>query len=84
MIIMGYILPIQHDTYTQYVNRSVSVQQHYAHVLPTSSIKLNQQHLRENTKTETNKFADILKEKMKNNHYSSVYTGKGQLFNEYV
>lgn len=81
---MGYILPIQHDTYTQYANRSVSVQQHYAHVLPTSAIKLNQHHLRENTKTETNKFADLLKEKMKNNHYSSVYTGKGQHFNEYA
>ncbi|MCV9888786.1 MULTISPECIES: hypothetical protein [Bacillaceae] len=81
---MGYILPIQHDTYTQYANRSVSVQQHYAHVLPTSAITLNTRHLRESPQAEQQKFADILKDKMKQNKYIATYTGKGNHLNEYV
>ena len=81
---MGYILPIQQDTYTQYVNRSVSVQQHYSHVLPTSAVTLNHRHLRESPQVEQQRFADILKEKMKQNKYASEYTGKGKLFNQYA
>ncbi|PMC40450.1 hypothetical protein CJ195_01680 [Bacillus sp. UMB0899] len=81
---MGYILPIQQDTYIQYANRSVSVQHHYAHVMPTSAITPNTRHLRESPQAEQQRFADILKEKLKQNKYSSEYTGKGKLFNEYV
>lgn len=81
---MGYILPIQQDTYTQYVNRSVSVQQHYAYVLPTSSIKMNNHHQGDQSYQEQQKFAEILRGKMEKGNSSSVYTGKGTLFNECV
>ncbi|MCM3160851.1 hypothetical protein [Metabacillus litoralis] len=80
---MGYILPIQQDTYTQYANRSISVQQHYSQILPTSAIKLNRNNEQEHSQQQQ-KFANILEEKLKKNKYSSSFTGKGKLFNEYV
>ncbi len=81
---MGYILPIQQDTYVQYANRTVPVHQHFAHIPPTSAMTPNTRHHRETQQAEQLKFADILREKMKQNKYSSKYTGKGKLFNEYV
>lgn len=80
---MGYILPIQQDTYTQYANRSISVQKHYSHILPTTAIKHAQQTAEERSQHQK-KFANLLEEKLKRNKYSSAYTGKGKLFNEYV
>jgi hypothetical protein len=84
---MGYILPIQHDTYTQYANRSVPVQSHYSHILPTAAIQLTNKYMEEETKQNHQRFVDVLEQKMqtvKPTKFTSSFTGKGQLFNEYV
>ncbi|MDQ0224118.1 hypothetical protein [Metabacillus niabensis] len=62
---MGYILPIQQDTYTQYVNRTVQVQRHYAYTTPTVAIPFIGKHQKEELVQKKKHFAMILEEKMK-------------------
>ncbi|TXC90709.1 hypothetical protein FS935_12425 [Metabacillus litoralis] len=81
---MGYILPIQNDTYTQYVNRTVSVQNHYSHILPTTAVQKTTDHEEERTRESKSNFKEILHEKMKYSQNIAPYTGKGNHFNEYV
>lgn len=84
---MGYILPIQHDAYTQYANRSVPVKRHYSHILPTGAIQPTNKDISEETKQNQHRFAAILEQKMKamkSNKYTASFTGKGKHINEYV
>ncbi|WP_226670716.1 hypothetical protein [Metabacillus litoralis] len=81
---MGYILPIQNYTYTQYVNRSLPVQSHYSHILPTTAVQNTTNNEEEHTKESGTNFAEILQQKMKNSKDIAPYTGKGNYFNEYV
>jgi hypothetical protein len=84
---MGYILPIQHDAYTQYANRSIPVKSHYSHILPACAIQLTNNYITEETKQNQQRFADLLEQKMrtmKTNKYTSSFTGKGKHINEYV
>jgi hypothetical protein len=81
---MGYILPIQHDAYTQYANRSIPVKSHYSHILPAGAIQLTNYYIAEKTKQNQQRSADLLEQKIKTNKYTSSFTGKGKHINEYV
>jgi hypothetical protein len=81
---MGYILPIQHDTYTQYANRSVPVKSHYSHILPTAAIQITNTYIE---KQNQQRFVNVLEQKMrtmKSTKNTASFTGKGKHFNEYV
>ncbi|MFC0271898.1 hypothetical protein ACFFIX_10590 [Metabacillus herbersteinensis] len=85
---MGYILPIQLDTYTQYVNRTIPAKNDYAQVPATATILLNNQYIEEERRQDQQRFSQILDTYKKRDDVrknpSSKYTGKGKLFNEYV
>ncbi|WP_273122487.1 hypothetical protein ACNRWW_05365 [Metabacillus sp. HB246100] len=81
---MGYILPIQNDTYTQYVNRSMPVQSHYSHILPVTYAQRAESKNHQPNDESDSHFATILKKKLNNSNSISDVTGKGQFFNEYV
>lgn len=85
---MGYILPIQLDTYTQYVNRTIPTKSDYAEVPATATISLNNQYIEEERRNDQQRFSRILdtfkKSDSEKKDHSSKYTGKGKLFNEYV
>ncbi|WP_269431545.1 hypothetical protein [Bacillus sp. SA1-12] len=36
---MGYILPIKHDAYIQYANRSVPVKHDYSYTYPVAAVQ---------------------------------------------
>ncbi|WP_338787373.1 hypothetical protein [Metabacillus sp. FJAT-53654] len=75
---MGYILPIQQDTYIQYANRNVPVQNHYSHTLRPSAVQSDMKKQR---------FADILDHKMrsmKTNKNSESFTVKGKYIDGYA
>jgi hypothetical protein len=79
---MGYILPIQHDGYQQYVNRSLPVGGRYSHIGPTTAIQLSNTYNNERRKQNHQRFADVLEQKM--NGYVAISTGSGNLFNESI
>ena len=84
---MGYILPIQHDGYQQYVNRSLPVVGRYSHIRPTTAIQLSNTYNNEERKQNHQRFADVLEHKMKTvkaNKYITISTGNGNLFNESI
>lgn len=81
---MGYILPIQNYTYIQYANRTVPVQNHYSHILPTTAVQNTTDREEEHTRESKSNFKEILQEKMKYSENIAPYTGKGSHFNEYV
>ena len=84
---MGYILPIQHDGYQQYVNRSLPVGGRYSHIGPTTAIQLSNTNNNEGRKRNHQRFADVLEQKMKAikmNGYVATSTGSGNLFNESI
>lgn len=85
---MGYILPIQIDTYTQYVNRTIPTKHDYAQVPATASILLNNQYIEEERRHDQQQFSQTLntfkKRDDEKKYDSSKYTGKGKLFSEYV
>lgn len=84
---MGYILPIQQDTYTQYANRSVPVKSHYSHILPTAAIQITNTYIKKETKQNQQRFVDVLEQKMrtmKSTKNTASFTGKGKHFNEYA
>lgn len=84
---MGYILPIQHDTYIQYANRSVPVQKHYSHTLPTTAVQSISNFNREEPFQQQHQFADILEQKkriLKNNQNSGQFFGKGKQIDQFI
>lgn len=84
---MGYILPIQHDGYQQYVNRSLPVDVRYSHIRPTTAIQLSDTYNNEGRKQNHQRFADVLEQKMKTvktNEDSTISTGSWNLFNESI
>ncbi|MGM7719653.1 hypothetical protein [Metabacillus sp. Hm71] len=78
---MGYILPIQHDAYIQYANRSVPMQQHYSHTYPIAAVPSAKKELKQQ------RLAAPYDQKIKipktNKDFDS-FSGKGQFINEYV
>ncbi|MFC4321781.1 hypothetical protein [Litchfieldia salsa] len=84
---MGYIMPVQQNTYTQYANRRSLHNYNYAHINTTSAMKLNSKYVEEEKSHETRRFSKIL-EGMKNSKTltmdTSQYTGKGTQFNQIV
>jgi hypothetical protein len=76
---MGYILPIQQDTYIQYSNRNVPVQNHYSHTLRPTAVQSDMK--------QQQKFADVLDHKMrsmKTNKKSESFTHKGKYIDGYA
>lgn len=77
---MGYILPIQYDTYTQYANRTLPVKNQISPILSSASIQLSNQETRESRQ----RFAEILEKKMRNIKSSPSLSEKGKYVNEFV
>jgi hypothetical protein len=80
---MGYILPIQHDTYNQYVNRSIPVKYQYSHIFPTDAIQLTKKDIKEK-KQYQQCFSDVLDQKMEIKLSAASSLEKGKIINEYV
>ena len=75
---MGYILPIQQDTYIQYANRNVPVQNHYSHTLRPTAVQSD---------IKKQIFADVLENKMRSmkmNKNSESFTPKGKYIDGYA
>jgi hypothetical protein len=84
---MGYILPVQHDGYQQYVNRSLAVVGRYSHIRPTTATQLSNTYHNEEKKQTHQRFADVLEQKMKTvkmNKDITISTENGKLFNELI
>ncbi|MCJ2145172.1 hypothetical protein ABE057_18815 [Bacillus paralicheniformis] len=64
---MGYLPPVHHDQYTQYVNRSISQKSNYAHIQKITNIP-SERAYREVEKREENQtaaFRRVLEKKRK-------------------
>lgn len=84
---MGYILPIQHDGYQQYVNRSLYAAGRYSHIQPTTAIQASNTYRQEEKNQHDQQFAAVLACKMKTvktNKAVTTAAGKGNLFNASV
>ncbi len=84
---MGYIAPIQFDTYTQYANRLANKRYDYARLTSSSAGQLQSNYIEEEKKHEQRRFSKILNAVSYNkevHHDINQLTGKGTLFNEYV
>ncbi|QGQ44733.1 hypothetical protein [Metabacillus sediminilitoris] len=79
---MGYILPIQHVTYTQYANRTLPVKNQISKVLPSAAVQL--QLSNQETREPRQRFADILESKMRKIKSSPSFIEKGKHVNEFV
>ncbi|MDQ0230650.1 hypothetical protein [Metabacillus malikii] len=78
---MGYILPIQQDTYTQYANRFSKIQGHYSHIVAPQRAASIQREQKKATEKQQKKFSQVLEEKMFEQEVKNSLTGKGNHIN---
>lgn len=79
---MGYILPILHDTYNQYVNRTIYKEAPYSEITPVTKSK--QANLNEEMGSQLKPETAVQSKVKKNKYNDSFLTGKGQFINEYI
>lgn len=77
---MGYLLPIQSDTYTQYNNRNYLVKNHVSPIQPSAAIQLFNQEAKQNRQ----RFAELVEKKMRTMKSTTSSMGKGEYVNEFV
>lgn len=85
---MVYIQPIQSDTYTQYVNRSIPVKTDYALLTAASAIHLNKRYFEEERRhSDHRRFAKILeakKRQLNRKHQDPLHSEIGMFFDECI
>lgn len=74
---MGYILPLQMDQYTQYVNRTTPVKQDYAKVAEVPTVSFD-------NRVKVMETYEMKKKKKFSEHFYNELTGKGAYINESI
>ncbi|MFC4320605.1 hypothetical protein [Litchfieldia salsa] len=79
---MGYIMPVNHDQYTQYANRQLPVKKDPLELTPIKKTTLTSAFVKKEHEYALEK--QSLNVKNQNNKLLSELTGKGHVINEWI